>query len=69
MRFAGQRLSIIRLLYMKNPDLSGFLVAGSAKFVNFPIMLIEEEEVQVNFCDNCGLEILMIDEDVPTWVF
>jgi hypothetical protein len=29
---------------------------------------IENEEIQVNYCEHCGKKILMIDEDVSTWI-
>ena len=32
-------------------------------------VLIEEEEIQVNFCDKCGVEILMIEEDMSSWIY
>ena len=32
-------------------------------------VLILEDEIQVNFCDKCGIEILMIDEDVSSWIY
>jgi hypothetical protein len=28
---------------------------------------IENEEVQVNYCEKCDIEVLMIDEDVEVW--
>lgn len=27
-------------------------------------VMIENEEIQVNYCDNCNVEVLMIDEEV-----
>jgi hypothetical protein len=32
-------------------------------------VLIEEEEIQINFCDKCEVEILMIEEDVSSWIY
>lgn len=32
-------------------------------------VLIEDEEIQINFCDKCGVEILMIEEDVSSWIY
>lgn len=30
-------------------------------------VLIEDEEIQVNYCNECNVEVLMIDEDVESW--
>jgi hypothetical protein len=30
-------------------------------------VMIEADEVQVNYCDECHREILMVDEDVESW--
>jgi hypothetical protein len=30
-------------------------------------VLIEDEEIQVNYCDKCNCEVLMVDEDVESW--
>lgn len=30
-------------------------------------VMIENEEIQVNYCDKCNAEVLMIDEDVESW--
>jgi hypothetical protein len=32
-------------------------------------VLIEIEEIQVNYCEKCDAEVLMIDEDVELWKF
>ncbi|MBC7755256.1 MAG: hypothetical protein H7Z20_01180 [Bdellovibrio sp.] len=32
-------------------------------------VLIENEEIQVNYCEQCDSEVLMIDEDVWLWEF
>ena len=29
-------------------------------------VMIEDEEIQVNYCEECDVEILMIDEDVES---
>ena len=28
----------------------------------------EDEEIQLNYCDECNIKVLMIDEDVELWV-
>ena len=30
-------------------------------------VMIENEEIQVNYCEECEVEVLMIDEDVESW--
>ncbi len=30
-------------------------------------VMIQDEMVQVNYCDECNLEVLMIDDDVELW--
>jgi uncharacterized protein YbaR (Trm112 family) len=30
-------------------------------------VLIENEEIQVNYCENCDVKVLMVDEDVELW--
>lgn len=30
-------------------------------------VIIENEEIQVNYCEKCNCEVLMIDEDVGSW--
>ena len=30
-------------------------------------VIIENEEIQVNYCEECEAEVLMIDEDVESW--
>lgn len=30
-------------------------------------VLIEIEEIQINYCEKCDAEVLMIDEDVELW--
>ncbi|MDO9282517.1 MAG: hypothetical protein Q7T88_09065 [Methylotenera sp.] len=30
-------------------------------------VFIENEEIQVNYCGECDIEVLMIEEDVATW--
>jgi hypothetical protein len=30
-------------------------------------VMIQDEMVQVNYCDECNLEVLMVDDDVELW--
>jgi uncharacterized protein YbaR (Trm112 family) len=30
-------------------------------------VLIENEEIQVNYCEKCDFEVLMVDEDIEYW--
>lgn len=30
-------------------------------------VMIENEEIQVNYCEKCDAEVLMIDEDAELW--
>lgn len=30
-------------------------------------VFIENEEIQVNYCGECDIEILMIEDDIATW--
>jgi hypothetical protein len=32
-------------------------------------VMIEDEEIQVNYCEKCDAEVLMIDEDAELWEF
>ncbi len=30
-------------------------------------VLIEDEEIQVNYCNECNAEVLMIDDEIESW--
>ena len=30
-------------------------------------VMINNEEIQINYCEKCNVEVLMVDEDVKLW--
>lgn len=39
----------------------------STRLAVIETLMIEDEKVQVNYCERCGQEILMVEDDVAFW--